>query len=107
MSDLHRPKAGRACLVARAALALLVCTAVGTAKSAQAQGGELMPVESEFPLYNAVLGPMDRQITTDSPSAQAYFKQGLQMKYAFTLPASVASFEEAQRLKCIGCSQMI
>jgi tetratricopeptide (TPR) repeat protein len=56
-----------------------------------------MPVESEFPLYNAVLGPMDRKITTDSPSAQAYFKQGIQMKYAFTLPASVASFEEAQR----------
>ena len=62
-----------------------------------AQEGPEMSVQPEFPLYQAVLGPSTRDITTDSPGAQAYYKQGMQMMYAFTLPAGLASFEEAQR----------
>ncbi len=75
-----------------AALATLAPGALG----AQQEGPE-MSAEPQFPLYHSVLGPLDREITTDSPSAQAYYRQGMQMMYAFTLPAGVASFEEAQR----------
>ncbi len=57
----------------------------------------VMSVEPQFPLYSTVLGPHSRDITTDSPAARAFFTQGMQMMYAFTLPAAVASFEEAQR----------
>ena len=64
--------------------------------AAQQEGPELS-VEPQFPLYHAVLGPLDREITTDSPAAQAYYRQGMQLMYAFTLPAALASFEEAQR----------
>ena len=68
------------------------------ASLAQGAGeGVEMSVEPEFPLYQSVLGPITRDISTDSPAAQAYFTQGLQMMYAFTLPAGVASFEESQR----------
>ena len=74
------------------ALATLAPAAIG----AQQEGPE-MSAEPQFPLYQSVLGPLDREITTDSPSAQAYYRQGMQMMYAFTLPAAVASFEEAQR----------
>ena len=51
----------------------------------------------EVPFYDAVLGPLTRDITTAYPEAQAYFNQGLQMMYAFTLSTALASFEEAQR----------
>ena len=44
-----------------------------------------------------VTGPLSRDITTAYPDAQAYFNQGLQMMYAFTIPNAVESFEEAQR----------
>ncbi len=68
------------------------------ASLAQGAGeGVEMSVEPEFPLYQSVLGPITQDISTDSPAAQAYFTQGLQMMYAFTLPAGVASFEESQR----------
>ena len=62
-----------------------------------AEEGPEMSVQPEFPLYPAVLGPLTRPITTTSPAAQAYFDQGLQMIYAFTLTSAVPSFEEAQR----------
>ena len=62
-----------------------------------AEEGPEMSVKPEFPLYPAVLGPLTREITTISPAAQAYFDQGLQMIYAFTLSTAVDSFEEAQR----------
>ncbi|MCH7891122.1 MAG: hypothetical protein IH921_06430 [Gemmatimonadetes bacterium] len=55
--------------------------------------------EAEEPvvLMPSVTGPLTRDITTAFPDAQAYFNQGLQMMYAFTIPNAVESFEEAQR----------
>ena len=61
------------------------------------QEGSETSAQPEVPLYHAVLGPLTREVTTAYPSAQAYFTQGLQMMYAFTIPTAVASFEEAQR----------
>ena len=80
------------------ALALLGLFAPSTS-SAQ-RSAETVPEMSappQVPLYNTVLGPLTRDVTTAYPSAQEYFDQGVQMMYAFTLPTAVASFEEAQR----------
>jgi len=51
----------------------------------------------EVPLLEAVLGDFSRPIDTDSPMAQRFFDQGMQMVYAFTYPVAIRSFEEAQR----------
>jgi tetratricopeptide (TPR) repeat protein len=51
----------------------------------------------EVPLLTAVTGDYSRPIETDSDLAQAYFDQGIQMVFAFTLPVAIRSFEEAQR----------
>jgi tetratricopeptide (TPR) repeat protein len=55
------------------------------------------PSAPEVPLLEAVTGDFSRHIDTDSPLAQAYFDQGLQMVYAFTYPVAIRSFQEAQR----------
>lgn len=101
MTKCRESKCGRSA-TGLPAVVLLVAASFGlaTPPDAHAQEGRLAPemtVEPEFPLYTAVLGPLSRGITTDSPAAQAYFDQGLQMIYAFTMPAAIASFEEAQR----------
>ena len=48
-------------------------------------------------LYESALGPHDRLITTGSEDAQEYFKQGIQLLYAFTPADALRSFREAQR----------
>jgi tetratricopeptide (TPR) repeat protein len=53
--------------------------------------------QPEVTLLNAVLGPLTRDVTTGYSDAQAFFNQGLQMMYAFTLPMALESFEEAER----------
>jgi tetratricopeptide (TPR) repeat protein len=60
---------------------------------------------ARMPLYETVLGPYTRAITTSSPEAQAYFVQGVQLLYAFTPSDAVRSFQEAQRLdpQCAMC----
>ncbi|MFP3948383.1 MAG: hypothetical protein ACLFWG_06615 [Longimicrobiales bacterium] len=79
-------------------LALLGCVGLGLAAPAAAQQDtEEGASAEEFPLYRTVTGPLHRPVTTDSPGAQAYFDQGLQLIYAFSLPQAIASFEEAQR----------
>jgi tetratricopeptide (TPR) repeat protein len=55
------------------------------------------PVTPEVPLLDAVLGDFGRSVATETPLAQRYFDQGMQMVYAFTLPVAIRSFEEAQR----------
>ena len=95
------PSPARRPLLLAAALATLVPTVL----VAQQEGPE-MSVEAQFPLYQTVLGPLEREVTTDSPAAQAYYRQGMQLMYAFTLPAALASFEEAQRQdpRCAMCA---
>jgi tetratricopeptide (TPR) repeat protein len=51
----------------------------------------------EVPLLEAVTGEFSRPIDTAADIAQAYFDQGMQMLYAFTMPVAARSFEEAQR----------
>ena len=71
----------------------LVTSLFVAAGDAAAQGASAPTV----PLLEAVTGDYTRTIDTDAPLAQAYFDQGMQMVYAFTLPVAIRSFEEAQR----------
>ena len=78
---------------ALAALVLaLVLTVMPGPRAAHAQ----VPEAGEpFPLFRAGLGDLDRPVTTDSPEAQAYFDQGLQLMYAFATGDGLRSFREA------------
>ncbi len=53
--------------------------------------------EERLPLYRAGLGTLDRAVATTIPRAQAYFRQGLQLMYAFATDEGRRSFEEASR----------
>jgi tetratricopeptide (TPR) repeat protein len=75
--------------------ALLVIAALAAAPSVLAAQDEA--AAPEVPLLEEVLGDFSRPIDTDSPMAQRYFDQGIQMVYAFTYPVAIRSFEEAQR----------
>jgi len=48
-----------------------------------------------IPLYTEALGQFTRPITTSSEEAQAYFDQGIQLKYAFGVREAARSFREA------------
>ncbi len=56
-------------------------------------------------LRHAVLGTYGWEITTGSPEAQAFFDQGMQFLYAFSMGDAVLSFREAQRRDptCVLC----
>ena len=71
-------------------LPVLAGVSLGSASGAGAQ-------EAIVPLLTEVTGEYSRAIDTDLPVAQAYFDQGMQMVWAFTLPVAIRSFEEAQR----------
>ena len=79
------------------ALVLLSLVAPSTSWAQSAEEGSGTSDEPEVALLTAVTGPLTRDITTAYPDAQAYFNQGLQMMYAFTIPNALESFEEAQR----------
>jgi tetratricopeptide (TPR) repeat protein len=49
------------------------------------------------PLYRAALGPWERRITTRAADAQAYFNQGVQFMFSFTMADAQRSFREAER----------
>lgn len=53
--------------------------------------------DEEAEYYPEAVGPLTRPITTDSPRAQKFFDQGLQMMYAFTPLRAARSFRQAQR----------
>ena len=58
-----------------------------------------------IPLYSEALGPFERPISTSHPQAQAYFNQGIQLKYAFAVNEAAQSFHEATKLdpSCAMC----
>ena len=50
-----------------------------------------------IPLHPKALGPFTRRIASTIPDVQAYFDQGMQMKYAFAEMDAARSFREASR----------
>lgn len=89
----RKARLGRSVMdVPRTLLALAALAAVPSVLLAQDEADT-----PEVPLLTEVLGDFTRPIDTDSPMAQAFFDQGMQMVYAFTYPVAIRSFEEAQR----------
>lgn len=81
---------------------LLVVFAAGLwPGSAAAQNGSAVEYPAGFDedakRYAEAVGPFHRPITTDSPAAQTFFDQGMQMLYAFTPLRAARSFRQAQR----------
>lgn len=54
--------------------------------------------EEPIKLYSSALGPYERPIATSDTSAQAFFNQGIQLKYAFAVNQAARSFREARTL---------
>jgi len=81
---------------------LLILTAAPVPARAQGGGSQEGPLS---PLRSAVTGPFSRPISTTSPEAQAFFDQGIQLFYAFSMGEALLSFREAQRLdpNCAMC----
>ena len=79
-------------------LTALLCVTVMGSASGQANSDPEMPesFKEPMPLFTKGLGPFSRSITTDSPEAQAFFDQGIQLMYAFTPEDAARSFREAQ-----------
>lgn len=74
------------------ALFLIIALAASTAGAQHEEhSGESMP------LYTDILGDFVRPVSTSSEEAQAYFNQGMRLKYAFATRDAVNSFREAQR----------
>lgn len=93
--------------------ALIITFAIASLTAAFAHGATAQEVErapglfaspsypagfdEEATYYPEALGPLTRAITTDSPEAQKFFNQGIQMMYAFTPLRAARSFRQAQR----------
>ena len=75
---------------------LLASLALGAA--GQEDSSPEMPesFNEPMPYFTIGLGPFSRTITTDSNEAQAFFDQGIQLVYSFTLTDAARSFREAQ-----------
>ena len=78
------------------AVVLLASLAVGAV--GQESSSPEMPesFNEPMPYFKIGLGPFSRTITTDSTEAQAFFDQGIQLMYSFTLMDAARSFREAQ-----------
>ena len=85
-------------LPAPAPLAAILLVTVTWSASGQESSDPEMPdsFKEAMPLYAKGLGPFGRTVTTDSPEAQAFFNQGIQLMYAFTPEDAARSFREAQ-----------
>ena len=89
-----RSQRGRALFTAIAVVSLTTTLAGATAaQEVEYPAG----FDEEATYYPEALGPLTRPITTDSPDAQKFFDQGVQMMYAFTPLRAARSFRQAQR----------
>ena len=88
-------------LVAVAALTLYAC-ASQPPSTQSASPSE--PLKLQAPLFND-LGSYSVRITTDEPTAQRFFDQGLTLAYGFNHAEAIRSFREAARLdpNCAMC----
>ena len=89
---------------------LFFLTTVTAGLAQHGHGGgdsETMPdgYEDSIKLFRLALGEFDRKITTSDTLAQTYFKQGIQLKYAFAVNDAARSFREAHALDtlCAPC----
>jgi tetratricopeptide (TPR) repeat protein len=74
-------------------MTVFLAIAIMAVSSSTAQDVDLEPIE----LIPQALGPHSRPVSTESKEAQAYFDQGMQLKYAFGMDYARRSFREAQK----------
>lgn len=77
------------------AFSLLLTTATYAQHGDHAQ---MSTTKDKIPLYTEALGEFARIVSTENTLAQAYFNQGIQLKYAFGVKEAAQSFREAQKL---------
>ena len=78
-------------------VAVLLAAAAPGAAGQENSSPEMPEIFNEpMPYFTVGLGPFSRTITTDSTEAQAFFDQGIQLIYSFTLMDAARSFREAQ-----------
>jgi len=68
-------------------------------------GGAKVAFQDPIDYIPSALGSYEWKITTDSEQAQAYFKQGMQLRYAYNVNEAARSMAEARRLdpECAMC----
>jgi tetratricopeptide (TPR) repeat protein len=89
-------------------ICLVACTStrVESARQAVEDWDDVTPVfQQPIDYIPSALGPYDWKISTDSVEAQQYFKQGMQLRYAYNMDESARSMAEARRLdpECAMC----
>ena len=79
-------------------LAAILLASLALRASGQEDSTPEMPeiFDEPMPYFTIGLGPFSRTITTDSNETQAFFNQGIQLMYSFTLMDAARSFREAQ-----------
>ena len=68
-------------------------------------GGAKVAFQDPIDYIPSALGSYEWKITTDNPNAQEYFKQGMQLRWAFNVNEAARSMAEARRLdpECAMC----
>ena len=73
-------------------------SSVATEPAAMAMGGAKVAFQDPIDYIPSALGIYEWKISTDNEQAQAYFKQGMQLRYAFNVNEAARSMAEARRL---------
>ena len=89
------------------ALMILTCGALLACATNRDSGAidDEVSLDEPIELLPQALGPYSRTITTSSERAQAYFTQGMQLRYAYNVDEAARSMVEARRLdpNCAMC----
>ena len=88
-------------LIVGSCLSLVGCTAMGPASTANEMPSFQMPID----LIPTATGSHEWQISTQNPRAQAYFNQGMQLRWAYNMDEAAQSMAEARRIdpECAMC----
>ncbi len=80
-------------------------SSTGNGHAGMDMGGTRVAFQDPIDYIPSALGTYEWKINTDSAQAQAYFKQGMQLRYAFNVNESARSMAEARRLdpECAMC----
>ena len=88
-------------------MCLAACASVSSnnAESTAQMGGAKVAFQEPIDFIPSALGSYDWRITTDNERAQDYFKQGMQLRYAYNVNEAARSMAEARRLdpECAMC----
>ncbi len=92
-----------------AATCLAACAYMGNNGGAEAagmeKGGSKVTFEDPIDYIPSALGSYEWKVSTGNEQAQEYFKQGMQLRYAFNVDEAARSMAEARRLdpECALC----